>query len=73
MSGFPLTPREKQLLRRFAVGKTDAEIAVRLGGNAEQISRQRARLLAKLGISARGEIADAANRLANFPTYKGIT
>jgi DNA-binding CsgD family transcriptional regulator len=69
----PLSPREKQFLRRMAAGKTDAEIAVRLGGDSEQISQQRARLLAKLGISTPAEIVDAAERLAYSPTYRGIT
>ncbi|RTE88556.1 hypothetical protein D6B98_35085 [Bradyrhizobium sp. LVM 105] len=36
----------------MAAGKTDAEIAVRLGGSRKQIAEQRARLLAKLGITA---------------------
>jgi DNA-binding CsgD family transcriptional regulator len=40
MSELPLSPREKQLLRRFAAGKTDAQIAGHLGGDAEQISQQ---------------------------------
>ncbi|MBR0735165.1 hypothetical protein JQ636_38330 [Bradyrhizobium japonicum] len=44
MSELLLSPREKQLLRRLAAGKTDKEIAVRLGGRAEQVSAQRARL-----------------------------
>jgi DNA-binding CsgD family transcriptional regulator len=73
MSELPLSPREKQLLRRIAAGKTDAQIAVRLGGDAEQISQQRARLLAKLGISTAAEIAAAAERLAHSPTYRGVT
>jgi DNA-binding CsgD family transcriptional regulator len=73
MSTLPLTPREKQLLWRLAVGKTDAQIAERLGGSAKQISEQRARLLQKLRINSRAEIADAAKRLAHWGTYQGIT
>ena len=46
-----LSPREKRLLRRLAAGKTDAEIAVRLGGTAKQVSLQKARLLARLQIN----------------------
>jgi hypothetical protein len=38
-----LTPREKQLLRRFACGKTDAIIAVELGES--RIAAQRKRLV----------------------------
>jgi DNA-binding CsgD family transcriptional regulator len=69
----PLSPREKQLLRRFAAGKTDAQIAEHFGGDAEQVAKQRARLLAKLGISTPAEIADAAERLAYSPSYRGVT
>jgi DNA-binding CsgD family transcriptional regulator len=43
-----LGPREKQLLRRLAAGKTDAEMAVRLGGSCQQVSKHRAHLLDKL-------------------------
>lgn len=32
-----LSPREKQLLKRLAAGKTDAQIAERLGGTAKQV------------------------------------
>ncbi|WP_409334763.1 LuxR C-terminal-related transcriptional regulator [Bradyrhizobium neotropicale] len=45
MSDLLLSSREKRLLRRLAAGKTDAEIAARLGGGAKQISEQRGRLL----------------------------
>ncbi|MGL3109395.1 helix-turn-helix transcriptional regulator [Bradyrhizobium sp. BR 1432] len=69
----PLSPCEKQLLRRLAAGKTDAQIAKRLGGTAKQVGQQRARLLAKLGLSAPHEIVDAAERLANWRTYRGVT
>ena len=68
-----LSPREKQLLRRLAAGKTDAEIALRLGGTREQISAQRARLLGRLGIGTAAEIADAAKRLAYLERYKGVS
>ena len=68
-----LSPREKQLLRRIAAGKTDDQIAVRIGGSAEQVSKQRARLLGRLGVSTQAEIADAAQRLAPLISYKGVT
>ena len=73
MSELPLTPREKQFLRRFAAGKTDRQIALRFGVDAEQISQQRARLLRKLGISTPAEITDAAARLAYQARYRGKT
>ncbi|MGY8685117.1 LuxR C-terminal-related transcriptional regulator [Bradyrhizobium sp. UFLA05-153] len=73
MTNLPLSPREKQLLRRFVAGKTDAQIAERLGGTATQVAEQRVRLLEKLKISAPDEIADAAARLASWGTYRGVT
>ena len=45
----PLSPREKQPLRRFAAGKADAQIAGHFGGDTEQVAKQRARLLTKPG------------------------
>jgi DNA-binding CsgD family transcriptional regulator len=68
-----LTPREKQLLRRFAAGKTDAEIATHFGTRAKQFAEQRKRLLEKLGIKSEVEIAEIAKQLAPWPTYKGTT
>jgi DNA-binding CsgD family transcriptional regulator len=72
-SKLPLSPREKQILRRLAAGKTDAQIAVQLGGTVEQVTLQRARLLAKLEVGTPAEIADAAERLASWRTYRGAT
>ena len=65
MTDLPLSPRERQLLRRIAV-----EIARQIGGKAAQILEQRIRLLIKLGISTPAEIADAAEQLASFKTYR---
>jgi DNA-binding CsgD family transcriptional regulator len=73
MSEVPLTPREKQLLRRLAAGKTDAQIAGRFGSDVERVALQRARLLRKLGIRTRTEIAEAAKLLAPSTSYKGVT
>lgn len=73
MSNFPLSPREKQLLRRIAAGKTDAQIAERFGGGAKRVADQRARLLRKLGVSEPAEIVEAAERLASWSTYRGVT
>ncbi|MBR0723555.1 helix-turn-helix domain-containing protein [Bradyrhizobium manausense] len=73
MTDVLLSPREKQFLRRLAAGKTDAEIASHLSGKAKQVAGQRTRLLAKLGISSSAEIADAAERLASWGTYRGVT
>ncbi|MET4086670.1 helix-turn-helix transcriptional regulator [Bradyrhizobium sp. S3.5.5] len=68
-----LSPREKRLLRRLAAGKTDRQIAWRLGGTIEQISEQRVRLLRKLKINSQAEIVDAAERLAKRSKYRGVT
>lgn len=73
MSEILLTPREKQLLRRLAAGKTDREIAAKLGGTAKQIAEQRVRLLGKLRVTSEAEITAAAHRLAEWRTYRGIT
>jgi DNA-binding CsgD family transcriptional regulator len=73
MTGLPLSPREKQLLRRLAAGRTDAQIAEQLGGTQKQISEQRTRLLGKLGIGTPAEITDAAERLASWGSYRGVT
>jgi len=68
-----LSSREKRLLRRIAAGKTDEQIASTLGGTANQIAEQRARLLDKLNISSEAEFVEAAKRLAAFSTYRGAT
>jgi DNA-binding CsgD family transcriptional regulator len=47
-----LSSREKQLLGRFAQGKTDRKIAVEIGGTERQVSAQRERLLRKLHIQS---------------------
>jgi DNA-binding CsgD family transcriptional regulator len=67
-----LSPREKQLLRRIGAGKTDQQIASKIGGNSRQIAEQRARLLTKLEITSRAEIDDAVRRLAPLSTYRGV-
>ncbi|MBR0777239.1 hypothetical protein JQ543_28135 [Bradyrhizobium diazoefficiens] len=68
-----LSPYEKRFLRRLAAGKTDAEIAAHLGGSIKRVSEQRVRLLRKLGISEAPQIAEAADRLARYGTYRGVT
>ena len=61
---FPLTRREKRLLRRLAQGLSDAAIARAIGGTVDQVQDQRTRLLSKLQITSPGEIIEAAQRLA---------
>ncbi|WP_375788172.1 LuxR C-terminal-related transcriptional regulator [Bradyrhizobium sp. Pha-3] len=62
-----LSPREKKLLRRMALGRRDAQIAAQIGGTEAQISVQRVRLLRKLKIHSHIQIMDAAKRLARWP------
>jgi DNA-binding CsgD family transcriptional regulator len=67
-SGLPLSPREKQMLRRLARGMSDHMIALQLGGNPAQVTAQRQRLCQKLKISSQAEFVDAAAQLAHWPT-----
>ena len=62
-----LSPREKQLLRRLAKGKTDEEIAVKIGGTKDQIGAQRRRLIEKLRIQSQAQLVAAADQLAAWP------
>jgi DNA-binding NarL/FixJ family response regulator len=43
-----LSARERQLLRRFALGKSDKVIAREIGGTQQQIEMQRERLIDRL-------------------------
>jgi DNA-binding CsgD family transcriptional regulator len=63
-----LTPRQKKLLRRMARGQSDHEIAIQIGGTEAQVATQRLRLLAKLRIYSDAEIAEAAERMARWPS-----
>jgi DNA-binding CsgD family transcriptional regulator len=47
-----------------------ASIARSIGGRADQVQDQRARLLAKLGINTEEELIDAAARLARWSPLK---
>jgi DNA-binding CsgD family transcriptional regulator len=62
-----MSPREKQLLRRLAQGKSDMVIAQEIGGKRKQIAEQRDRLLVKLCLSTPDEIALAASKFARWP------
>ncbi|WP_375784641.1 response regulator transcription factor [Bradyrhizobium sp. Pha-3] len=61
-SGLPLSPREEQLLRRMALGRSDAEIARQIGGTEAQVATQRLRLLRKLKIRSKADIVEAARK-----------
>ena len=59
-----LSARDKQLLRRFAAGKTDAKIATELGDRESRIAAQRKRLGQKLQIRSDQQLSMLANELA---------
>jgi DNA-binding NarL/FixJ family response regulator len=63
-----LSPREKQLLRRFAQGKTDRKIAHEIGGTDRQVAAQRQTLLKKLQMPSEAQLAEAADRFASWPS-----
>jgi len=67
MSDFPLSPREKKLLRRRAEGLPDRTIAVQIGGRANPVRKQRLRPLTKLQMSSRVELLAVAQRSAPWP------
>ncbi|WP_375780876.1 hypothetical protein ACE103_20260 [Bradyrhizobium sp. ma5] len=52
----------------MALGRRDREIAAQIGGTEAQVSVQRLRLLRKLKIHSQTQIADAAERLARWPS-----
>ena len=60
-----MTPQEKQLLRRFAQGKTDRMIARALCEPVERIAAQRERILEKLQIESTDQLKEIAVRLAS--------
>jgi DNA-binding CsgD family transcriptional regulator len=59
-----VTPREKLLLRRFAAGKTNNEIAKDLGDTENRVSAQRQRLAEKFEIQTQEQLLAIANKLA---------
>ena len=69
--GIPhVSPREKKLLRRFAAGKTDAQIAVELGDTESRVAVQRQRLAEKFQIATHEQLVSFANKLAPYPGAK---
>ncbi|MBG0827480.1 AAA family ATPase [Planomonospora sp. ID67723] len=64
-SGTPLlTPREQEVLRLVAQGRSNRDIAAELFISAKTVSVHVSNILGKLGVSTRGEAAAAAHRLA---------
>jgi DNA-binding CsgD family transcriptional regulator len=68
MNVFPyVSPREKKLLRRFAAGKTDREIAADLGDTESRIVAQRQRLTEKFEVRTHEQVVALARELALRP------
>jgi DNA-binding CsgD family transcriptional regulator len=65
-----VSPREKKLLRRFAAGKTDIEIARELGDIEGRVAVQRQRLAEKFQIATHEQLVSFADKLAPFPGAK---
>jgi DNA-binding NarL/FixJ family response regulator len=61
-----LTARENEVLRLVAAGRSNPEIAAELFISAKTASVHVSNILAKLGVSSRGEAAAAAHRLRLF-------
>ncbi len=61
-----LTPRELEVLRLVAEGRSNREIAEELYISAKTASVHVSNIIAKLGVSSRGEAAATAHRLSLF-------
>ncbi|WUS35314.1 LuxR C-terminal-related transcriptional regulator [Streptomyces sp. NBC_01255] len=58
-----MTPREQDVLRLVAVGRTNRQIAEELFISPKTASVHVSNILAKLGVAGRGEAAALAHRL----------
>jgi DNA-binding CsgD family transcriptional regulator len=58
------SPREKRLLRRFAAGKTDRQIAYELGGTITSIAAQRQRIAQKFDIQTDDQLRELVSQIA---------
>jgi DNA-binding CsgD family transcriptional regulator len=65
-----VSPREKKLLRRFAAGKADIEIAKELGDIESRIAAQRQRLAKKFQIATHEQLVSFVKKLARYPRAK---
>ncbi|WP_143220104.1 response regulator transcription factor, partial [Actinomadura sp. CNU-125] len=61
-----LTPREFEVLRLVAEGRSNREIAAALFISAKTASVHVSNILGKLGVASRGEAAATAHRLSLF-------
>ncbi|MEV5412949.1 AAA family ATPase [Thermopolyspora sp. NPDC052614] len=62
--GGELTPREREVLRLVALGRSNRDIADELFISTKTVSVHVSKILAKLGVSSRGEAAATAHRQA---------
>ncbi|MYR02105.1 hypothetical protein GTW63_20130 [Streptomyces sp. SID6137] len=62
-----LTAREQEVLRRLAADRTNRQMAEELFISPKTVSVHVSNILAKLGVSSRGEAAALAHRLGLFP------
>ncbi|GLF94818.1 AAA family ATPase [Streptomyces yaizuensis] len=69
--GLGLTPREEDVLRLVADGRSNRQIAEALYISPKTASVHVSNILAKLGVSGRGEAAALAHRLRLFPSSSG--
>ena len=65
-----LSARERQLLRRFALGKSDKVIAREIDGTQQQIEMQRERLIDRLQIQSQAQLVTLAAPLASWPARR---
>jgi DNA-binding NarL/FixJ family response regulator len=68
---FGLTSRERDVLRLVSAGRTNRQIAEELFISPKTASVHVSNILAKLGVSGRGEAAAVAHRLGLFPEGAG--
>ena len=58
-----LTPREREILDHLVAGDANKRIAASMGASERTIKRDRARMMAKLGVTSLAELVLAAGRL----------
>ena len=65
-----LTGQQQKLLRRFANGQTDKEIASEFKCPVRVVTAQRQLIIEKLKIGSQAELAAAARQYASWPKVK---
>ena len=68
--GISMSPQQKKLLRRFADGKSDKQIAREFGCRAALIAAQRQFMIDRLEISSQAQLAAVAIQLASWPGWQ---